>query len=420
MNPKKVFVQFTALLLIATPLWPSPLWQAYGETFDLAYFEERIGFTATDEQREQIAPVLKKFNKSRTHRALAATISSNGWAFGAQIKAATQLQASLSALRSCNEQRQKNGVAAHCELLVAGDDYIPTGSRLRANVTDASPSMVWRIDGGANTLYLGGSFHLMKQTLYPLPKAFDHAFTNSSRIALESNPILATDPARAQSTAQLSTIDPKKFKSSQTKAQRRAFNKFARAQGIDRNALQALQPVASALNLSLVGYMSLGFLPTAGLEAHFARRASQQGKPIIEVEDFSEVLGRIVSFPLEDQHEMLADTIQEMQSVDYDKHLLMLFDAWLTGNSAELYKLADASTPGYSNGSRKLSEYIIGERNQTMAQTIKGYLAEDQSTFVMVGALHLVGENGLVALLRNAGYTPVRLANSGDVWVAQK
>ena len=94
---------------------------------------------------------------------------------------------------------------------------------------------------------------------------------------------------------------------------------------------------------------------------------------------------------------MLEDTINQLQDPQYRETLFDLFDAWLKGNDAQLFALADTTSPAYSQGSKRITEYIINERNQSMLAKIKQYLLEDSATFAMVGALHLVGDKGLIA-----------------------
>lgn len=434
-----ILTRLTLKLTVALVVVASPLAEAktqHSRTFDLAFFEQQLGFTANKDLRGQLIPLLEDFNRARSHRALAAVNSRQNALVGIVTEAPTQVAASLGALQQCNQARTQRlqalaGSSAtakeavkpapqigDCELLVAGDTYIPTGAQMRQGVSELAPSMVWRIDGGKKPLYLGGSFHLMKPTLYPLPAAFDQALVNSERLALESNLLLAGEPERQQVTAQQSAIEPKKFVRTQTRKQRSALRKFARTEGHDLKQLEAAQPVTTALGLAVLGYYSLGFLPNAGLEMQYAQQAIQLGKPILEIEPHGEVLGRLVNFPLTDQHEMLEDTINQLQDPQYRETLFDLFDAWLKGNDAQLLALADTSSPAYSQGSKRITEYIINERNQSMLAKIKQYLLEDSTTFAMVGALHLVGDKGLIALLTQAGYTPVRLANNGEVYRA--
>jgi len=134
----------------------------------------------------------------------------------------------------------------------------------------------------------------------------------------------------------------------------------------------------------------------------------------LEVEDFSDVFARLTDFPLAAQHEMLDETITSIDSGTYANDVVQMFSAWLAGDGAKLVALADATAPTVTGGTSEIAQYLITERNENMAVTIQTYLQSQDSTFVMVGALHLVGERGLVSLLQQAGYRPVRLANNAQ------
>ena len=52
----------------------------------------------------------------------------------------------------------------------------------------------------------------------------------------------------------------------------------------------------------------------------------------------------------------------------------------------------------------KLYRALVTDRNKRMAERI-GDMAQKQSTFAAVGALHLPGNEGVITLLREKGYT---------------
>jgi len=59
--------------------------------------------------------------------------------------------------------------------------------------------------------------------------------------------------------------------------------------------------------------------------------------------------------------------------------------------------------------SPKLYQTLILDRNQKWIGKIEGYLKGPDRVLVLVGAAHLVGDGGVVALLRKKGYTVEKL-----------
>jgi uncharacterized protein YbaP (TraB family) len=102
----------------------------------------------------------------------------------------------------------------------------------------------------------------------------------------------------------------------------------------------------------------------------------------------------VSSIPVEDQMEDLKATTASMLR-DYNEML----DAYLAQN---LVELGNVSTQ--SEGFDKIEAKLLTERNERWVKAIQELLSK-QSTFFAVGAMHLVGENGLIAQLKAAGYT---------------
>lgn len=61
-----------------------------------------------------------------------------------------------------------------------------------------SQSSVWEISKNGNTLYFGGSVHILRSEDYPLPKEFDMAFDNSDMLVLEADAGQMGNPEVAQ------------------------------------------------------------------------------------------------------------------------------------------------------------------------------------------------------------------------------
>ena len=77
-----------------------------------------------------------------------------------------------------------------------------------------------------------------------------------------------------------------------------------------------------------------------------------------------------------------------------------MVNAWRKGDSAELDRLLRRE----ASENPVLFRILTTDRNRRWLPKIVTMLAEDQDYLVVVGALHLVGSDGLVALLRNQGF----------------
>ena len=84
-----------------------------------------------------------------------------------------------------------------------------------------------------------------------------------------------------------------------------------------------------------------------------------------------------------------------------------VFEAWLAGNADLLSEtlMAGMKQPEYA----ELHRPMFLERTVRMADKIEAYLMGTKKHFVVVGSGHLIGEGGIVDLLKKAGHTPTQL-----------
>jgi uncharacterized protein YbaP (TraB family) len=160
-----------------------------------------------------------------------------------------------------------------------------------------------------------------------------------------------------------------------------------------------LKPVMIATQLSVMRLMALGYLPDQGLEHHFISRRGDRA--IIELETIDQQLEVLTSPAMALQEELLLDTLLQMPEMEATVAALMV--AWLAGDDIELRRLFDEQS-GQSAAYQAFMEQLLGKRNRAMANRIEGLLDGQQTYFVLVGAAHLTGDDGIVALLEAQGY----------------
>jgi len=129
-------------------------------------------------------------------------------------------------------------------------------------------------------------------------------------------------------------------------------------------------------------------------EKELTSMAKKEKKTIIGLETFQEQMEIVGSVALEDQIQDLKESSASMVR-DYNEML----DAYTSQNLAELEKAGEDS-----EGFDKMEEELLTKRNDRWVKAIQEKLA-NTSTFYAVGAMHLVGESGLIAQLKAAGYS---------------
>jgi uncharacterized protein len=275
---------------------------------------------------------------------------------------------------------------------------------LFGGVAAHAASPVWAIHGDHNTVYLAGSVHLLKAEDASLPAGFDRAYKGSKAIVME----LAIDKIDAMATAQW-MMENGMLKDGATLRATIGDERYARVSkeaarlGIPMEAADMLQPWALGLQLVEMQYMQLGFDPQKGVEQQLEHEAQADGKPISGLETMDEQLGVLQGMSKSDQARFLDMTVTEMHDVDSETQSVIT--AWRSGDAAKLAALLSEEYKSFPN----LYRALVTERNKRWVPQIEKLLHANQDVFVVVGALHLVGDGGLLELLRHDGFKPEQL-----------
>lgn len=262
-------------------------------------------------------------------------------------------------------------------------------------------SPVWAIKGAHNTVYLAGSVHLLKKDDMSLPPAFERAYVAAKALVMEVDIDEMDSPAAqalilqkgmfADGTTLRDSIGPASYDRVAAEATRL---------GLPIEGLQQFEPWAVALTLTQLEYVALGFDPDEGVERQLGRRAHLDGKHIQGLETLEQQIGILASLSKDDQAAFLEETVTEMH--DADRETQEIVTAWRTGNAVKLAALM-------SDDFKKLPSLyysLVTARNRRWMPQIEHLLKADQNYFVIVGALHLVGDGGLLQLARADGLEP--------------
>ena len=287
------------------------------------------------------------------------------------------------------------------------------GRLFKLGITDETPSSVWRISNIStnNSIYLAGTIHVLKPTLLPLPAVYDTVFHRSDRLALETNPLLFTDPKRIAKLQAIGRVDKKEVKDAMDRKLRKKAVKFLKSLGVAKDTVFSTSPSMLSTQIASIKLSSLGYNIDTGVDAAYARQASVEGKAILEIEDFEIALAALTDWPMSTQMKILQQSLQEKK--DQHKELEQLVEHWLSGEIHQLYALARKDLDRDPD-LKPIADRLYDERNLGMLDQIEIYLTHPETTTVMVGAGHLGGPKGLVTLLTEKGYLMQQLNHVGD------
>ena len=270
----------------------------------------------------------------------------------------------------------------------------------------AEPPMplLWKAQSDAGTVYLLGSFHLLTAEDYPLAPSVEAAYADAEALLFEVDPAVMTSPATAatmQSMARFS--DGKTLReviSDETEA------KLAKFLGSEAAvaASDPFEPWYLGMNLAVMAMVNAGLDPSRGVDQHFMQRAKSDGKPATGLETIEEQLGALDGAPLSEQEVMLNEALVPLPEIRKD--IEEMHAIWRAGDAAGIARVTDEQM---AEKTPRMFEMLNRDRNQRWLPKVEALLASEDDHLVIVGALHLVGEDGLVHQLGKRGIVVERI-----------
>lgn len=259
--------------------------------------------------------------------------------------------------------------------------------------------LMWKTTSPTVTVYLVGSIHVGNNTMYPLPKEVESAFSAAKVLAVEIN-VKNADQAKMMGLVQkYGMYGPddslSKHLSKETSA---ALDDFCSKHSLPRAGIEQLKPWVVAVTIAAFSWKEAGEDPEFGIDMHFLNE-SKEPQRIDELESIDSQLSLFADATEEEQLGLLQSTLKQGDKIkDMIKRIQ---DAYLSGDPAALEKVMDEES---DVGTKSLTKKLLDDRNITMAARMDEYLKGKEPAFVVVGAAHIVGDKGVAKLLRDKGY----------------
>ena len=167
--------------------------------------------------------------------------------------------------------------------------------------------------------------------------------------------------------------------------------------------LDGYRPWLAALTLELSAYMKQGFQPDLGVDQHFYKRALKDNKKIVTLETIRDQLSLFTDMNDSMSNAYMAMTLYHLRDPeDLPEDVL---EIWMDGDLGDMEDFVEDA----QDDQPVLYKRFLRDRNKNWFPVIQGLLEQDANALVIVGALHMPGDDGLLALLRRAGYQPRQL-----------
>ncbi|NLO18944.1 MAG: TraB/GumN family protein [Ignavibacteria bacterium] len=254
-------------------------------------------------------------------------------------------------------------------------------------------NFLWEIKSNTTKAYLLGSIHLGKETMYPLDTVIENRFNECDNLVVETN-VKGTEALGLAASIDMMYGADSTVKDELSEFRYEKLKEIASYCSLPSILLNKVRLGYSLIFLQLKKLNDMGYAPNYGIDLHFLNKA--EGKKVLELESAESQISLMNSL-IEAADTSIIDLeyfktgIETMDSLVY---------AWQNGDIEFLEELLSSESAVLSIGGDEMSFKLNDERNFQMLEIIEKYLESNEKYFIIVGAAHLVGENGLINLLR--------------------
>lgn len=259
---------------------------------------------------------------------------------------------------------------------------------------------LWQVrDAQQNLVYLGGTIHLLRESDYPLPPVFQSTYQRSDTLVLETDLDVAETPAGQQLMARLMTASKAeqvdRVLSDRTRLR---LKQMLEGYGARWSDLKSYKVSMLVIILNVAEMRRLG-MTAEGVDAHFFAQAQRDNKDVMSLETFEQQVTFLSHLGQGNEEDFVTMSLQELSQTD--AVMREMVSAWRAGDVAALRRsLLEEMQRDYP----AMYQQLLVERNRQWLPQLESLFEKPGTELVLVGVGHMLGEQGLLTLLRQRGY----------------
>ncbi len=264
-----------------------------------------------------------------------------------------------------------------------------------------SKTFLWEVSDGDSKIYLLGSVHVANEEMYPLNEVIESSYQDSDALVLE---VVVDKINPMQMMSRMMLQGGKTLKDEMDSVSYYEFKSVMDSLQIPEMNYVMLKPWAATLIMMQTVMQKEGFQQDLGFDFYFLGKARTEEKEVFGLETLEQQLDAF-----EELSEFSSDFFK-YSLVEMENTKTMIDDmlkAWKEGDVDKIEQIINTSI-GDTENFEKINEIMLDKRNFLMIEKIEDYLKANKQYFVIVGAGHLVGENGLLQLLEKTGKYKLR------------
>jgi len=263
----------------------------------------------------------------------------------------------------------------------------------------SSNSSVWKISKNNDHVFIGGTVHILPEEEFPLPDEFMNAYKNTDEVILEAQLPDPTDMAAQQAMIlQMSYSEGQSLQKVLKPDTYKLLAKYFEVMGFDVAQFNGFKP-GFIVSLMAIIELQKADISGEGVDAFFETLATKDAKKIDYLETAEMQFTMLSELGEGYEDEFIKGSIELNSSfTDFFQHTL---DAWRSGDAKSLETLINTAT---LEADEKSYDALFSQRNQNWLPKIEALFNDEDKEFVLVGAGHLFGKDGLIKLLKSKGY----------------
>jgi uncharacterized protein len=296
-------------------------------------------------------------------------------------------------------RRRTVGALVACLLTTAAITAQTTQPRLPVLKTaPQGKGFIWKIERDGRVGWLVGSIHVLTRDHYPLPDAMEKAFMRSITLMEEVDQRELATPELVSLVQQKGFYqDNRSLESEVSKETFAAIRQRVEKLGLDIDRFQRMKPWMASLTLMAIEVQKGGFDSAHGVDRYFFEKAPRLGKKFRALETAAEQVGFLADLDTPMQEAMFRE---EAEGRDSElTQITAMANAWRRGDVPALERILLSTM----TDAPKVYETVFAQRNRAWVPKIENCLA-DGHCFIVVGAGHLIGPDGLLVELKKRGY----------------
>lgn len=263
----------------------------------------------------------------------------------------------------------------------------------------SAKSPLWKVSKGSNHLFIGGTVHVLSKDDYPLPAAFNKVYRQTEQLILETDMLKLQMPDMQMKMIQaISYQDGTTLKDHLKPETYQKLEEYLSKSGMPMMAVNNFKPGMVAMMLTVLELKRLGLMGE-GVDQFYNTKARLEDRTVGKLETVDQQISFIATMGENNPDEFILYTLRDIKQLP--KIFKEMKVAWRSGDTK---KLAEIAIAPMKKEFPETYQTLLVKRNKAWVPQIQAMIKTKEIEMILVGALHLAGDESVLKQLEELGY----------------